>query len=79
MMLAATSNKKNTIKLISTNNNIKIPVYDRQGKQINGSTVESGANVTVISKPIIFLFIIFFYYKANRREILFKIQKKLFL
>lgn len=26
---AATSNKKNTIKLISTNNNIKIPVYDR--------------------------------------------------
>lgn len=50
---AATSNKKNTIKLISTNNNIKIPVYDRQGKQINGSTVESGANVTVIGKPII--------------------------
>lgn len=50
---AATSNKKNTIKLISTNNNIKIPVYDRQGKQINGSTVESGSNVTVIGKPII--------------------------
>lgn len=50
---AATSSKKNSIKLISTKNDIKIPVYDRQGKQINGSTVESGANLNIVGKPII--------------------------
>lgn len=50
---AATNTQKNSIQLVTTQNNIKIPVYNSKGKQISGSTVTSGKNLRVIGAPII--------------------------
>lgn len=50
---AATNSKTNTIQLITTQNNIKIPVYNSKGKQINGSTVASGKSLKAVGAPII--------------------------
>lgn len=44
---------RNTIKLTSLSDIKKVPVYNRNGKQLNGQTVNPGSSFTFYGKPII--------------------------